>query len=95
MAVEVKRKPNETVEGLIRRFSQRVLQSRVVFKAKAAQFRVKPKTKQQVKQEALRRKYVRAKRAYLQRIGQLPDDSQVGGQNNYQRHGQNNYQRKR
>ncbi len=83
MAVEVKRKPNESVEALLRRFSQRVLQSRVIFQAKAAQFRAKPKTKRQIKEAALRRNYIRAKREYLQKIGQLPPDNQPGSFGNY------------
>lgn len=79
MAVEVKRKQNESVEGLLRRFSQRVLQSRVIFRAKETQYYTKPKTKRQIKQNALRRQYIRNKREYLQKIGQLPDDKQTGG----------------
>jgi ribosomal protein S21 len=78
MAVEVKRKQNESVEGLLRRFQQRVLQSRVIFRAKATQYHTKPKTKRQIKENALRRKYIRQRREYLQKIGQLPDDSQTG-----------------
>ncbi len=77
MAVEVKRKQNESVEGLLRRFSQRVLQSRVIFRAKATQYHVKPKTKRQVRQAALRRQYIRSKREYLQKIGELPLDNQI------------------
>jgi len=76
MAVEVKRKQNESVEGLLRRFSQRVLQSRVVFRAKAGRYRTKAKTKRQIKESALRRKYLREKRDYLQKIGQLPEETQ-------------------
>ena len=86
MAVEVKRKQNESVEGLLRRFSQRMLQSRVIFRAKETQYHTKPKTKRQIKQNALRRKYIRDKREYLQKIGQLPDDKQTGafGYNKHQ-----------
>ncbi len=76
MAVEVKRKQNESVEGLLRRFSQRVLQSRVIFRAKATQYHAKPKTKRQVREAALRRQYIRSKREYLQKIGELPLDTQ-------------------
>lgn len=78
MAVEVKRKQNESVEGLLRRFQQRVLQSRVIFRAKATQYHQKPKTKRQIKENALRRKYNRAKREYLQKTGQLPEDTPAG-----------------
>ena len=85
MAVEVKRKQNESVEGLLRRFSQRVLQSRVIFRAKDTRYRVKPKTKREIKETALRRKYVREKRAYLQKIGQLPMDEPAGSFGNRQK----------
>ncbi len=78
MAVEVKRKQNESVEGLLRRFQQRVLQSRVIFRAKATKYHQKPKTKRQIKESALRRKYNRDKREYLQKTGQLPEDIQTG-----------------
>jgi len=77
MAVEVKRKQNESVESLLRRFSKRVLQSRVIFRAKATKYRNKPKTKRQIKEAALRRQYIRSKREYLQKIGQLPSDDQA------------------
>ena len=85
MAVEVKRKQNESIEGLLRRFSQRVLQSRVIFKAKAAKYRAKPKTKKQIKESALRREYIRNKREYLQKTGQLPEDRQPGNLNVYKK----------
>ncbi len=85
MAVEVKRKQNESVEALLRRFSKRVLQSRVVFKAKNAQYRNKPKSKKQLKDQALRRIYNRNKREYLQKIGELPADDQAGNFSNYKK----------
>lgn len=85
MAVEVKRKQNESVEGLLRRFSQRVLQSRVIFRAKATQYHAKPKTKRQIREAALRRQFIRSKREYLQKIGQLPLDNQPGSFGNNQR----------
>ncbi|KKS41488.1 hypothetical protein A3E04_00725 [Candidatus Kuenenbacteria bacterium RIFCSPHIGHO2_12_FULL_42_14] len=79
MAVEVKRKQNESTEGLLRRFSQRMLQSRVIFRAKAGRYRTKAKTKRQIKASALRRKYLREKRDYLQKIGQLPEEFSSSG----------------
>jgi len=85
MAVEVKRKQNESVEGLLRRFSQRVLQSRVIFRAKATQYHAKPKTKRQVREAALRRQFIRSKREYLQKTGQLPLDNQPGSFSNNHR----------
>lgn len=91
MAVEVKRKQNESMEGLLRRFSQRVLQSRVIFRAKATKYHTKPKTKRQIKENALRRQYIRNKREYLQKTGQLPDESQAGNFGNYKK---TNYSKK-
>ena len=43
--VEVKRKPNESVGSLLRRFNRFVQQSGVLVKAKKSQFRVKKPTK--------------------------------------------------
>lgn len=79
MAVEVKRKQNESVESLLRRFSKRVLQSRVVFNAKAHRFYSKKKSKRQVKNAALRRQYIRSKREYLQKTGQFPANEDLLG----------------
>ena len=58
----------------------------MIFRAKATKYRNKPKTKRQIKEVALRRQYVRAKREYLQKIGQLPsDDDVLGNSGGYKR----------
>jgi len=74
MAVEVKRKKGESAESLLRRFRQRFMQSGVQYRAKEVRFHEKPDSKQKKKARALRRKDIRAKRKYLQRIGKLPLD---------------------
>jgi len=77
MAVEVKRKKGESAESLLRRFRQRVMQSGVQYRAKEVRFHEKPDSKQKKKATALRRKDIKAKRAYLQRIGKLPLDDKA------------------
>jgi len=79
MAVEVKRKKGESVESLLRRFQQRVMQSGVQYRAKQIQFKDKEPSKRKLKQSALRRNKIRSKRAYLQRVGKLPLDDKNGG----------------
>ena len=74
MAVDVKRKKSESAESLLRRFRQRVMQSGVQYRAKEVRFHEKPASKQKQKATALRRQNIKAKRAYLQRIGKLPLD---------------------
>ena len=74
MAVEVKRKKTESTESLLRRFRQRVMQSGIQYRAKQVRFHTKPDSKQKKKQAALRKQYIKGRRAYLQRIGKLPLD---------------------
>lgn len=79
MAVEVKRKKGESTESLLRRFRQRVMQSGVQYRAKDVRFHTKPTSPRKQKESALRRKTIKAKRAYLQRIGKLPLDDKKNG----------------
>lgn len=77
MAVEVKRKGNESSESLIRRFGRRVIQSGVIWKAKKDRFHQKPDSKRKVKESALRRRYVQHKREYLRKIGKLVEEDSL------------------
>lgn len=77
MAVEVKRKGNESTESLIRRFSKRMLQSGVIWKAKKDRFYHKDESKRQMKEDALRRLYVQKKRDYLRKIGKLVEEDSL------------------
>ncbi len=77
MAVEVRRKANESIESIMRRFKTMVMQSGVQFRAKQTMFRQKKLSDSKKKQKALRKQKIQAKRQYLQRIGKLPlDDKQ-------------------
>ena len=51
--VEVKRKPNESVGSLMRRFNRFVQSSGVLVRAKKSQFRIKKKTERKEKMAAI------------------------------------------
>jgi len=75
MAVEVKRKGNESSEGLLRRFQDKVKRSRTLTLAKKSRFYEKEKNKKQIRKSAKVRDYNRSKREYLIKIGKLPEIS--------------------
>ena len=78
MSVEVKRKGQESSEGLLRRFQDNVKRSRFLINAKRLRFRSKKKSKRQIKQDALARKKGRAKRAYLIKTGKIVEPVRGG-----------------
>ena len=80
MSIEVKRKNNETVEAMLRRFNKKVLQSGVLNRAKQVRFYQKPKSKNQVRQQALQRLTLQQRREFLRKIGKLPDVETGSGQ---------------
>lgn len=71
MALEVKRKPKESTQSLIRRFSQRIRQSGVLVQARKIRFKKKPKSKQAKKRAALRREQLRKEYQRLEKLGKL------------------------
>lgn len=77
MAIEVRRKQNESSESLVRRFSRRVLQSGIVVRTKKARFHEPKKNKRAIKNAALRRKFLVEKKEYFQKVGKLPPDEQM------------------
>ena len=71
--LEVKRKDNESFEGLMRRFSKKLLQSGRIIQIKKIKFYQKPLNKRAVKLRALRREELKRKREYLRKIGKLDE----------------------
>lgn len=71
--LEVKRKDNESFEGLMRRFSKKLLQSGRIIQVKKIKFFQKPLNKRAVKLRALRREELKRKREYLRKIGKLDE----------------------
>ena len=72
--VEVKRKPNESVGSLLRRFNRFVQQSGVLVKAKKSQFRIKKQTDRKEKQAAIMGMHLSALRKHLEKMGKYDDD---------------------
>lgn len=76
--VEVKKKKGESFESLLRRFNRRIQQSGKLLTARKIRFYERPKNKNSQKSAALRRMEISQKREYLERIGQLPEDTRRG-----------------
>lgn len=69
MALEAKRKPQESVQGLIRRFSQKIRQSGILIQARKIRFKQKPKSEQAKKRAALRKKELKREYEELEKLG--------------------------
>ncbi len=72
---EVKRKQNESIGSLMRRFNRFVQQSGVLVKAKKSQFRVKKPTKRKEKMSAIMGMHLGALRRRLEKLGKYDDDT--------------------
>lgn len=73
--VEVKRKPNESIGSLLRRFSRFVQQSGVLVKAKKSQFKEKKLTERKEKQAAIMGVHLRGLRKRLEKLGKYDEDT--------------------
>ncbi len=72
--VDVRRKDNETVGALLRRFTRRVQQSGVLIGArKLKSYKSKP-TKRARRERALRRKIKEIERIRLEKLGKAPQE---------------------
>ena len=77
MAVEVKRKSNENMYGLLTRFKDKVKKGRVLSLVKKSMNRQKPLNKLAQKQQALRRKKNKEQREYLIKIGKIKEKTDM------------------
>ncbi len=73
--MEVKRKPNENVGSLMRRFSRLVQQTKLVVNAKRAKHFEKKPTARIEKNRAIMREELRTLRKKLERLGKYDDES--------------------
>ena len=73
MAIEVRKKERESAGLLLRRFSRRVQQSRILLQAREGRFYRKAKTKRQKRATALRREQLRAQRKDMMKMGLLEE----------------------
>lgn len=73
--VEVKRKPNESVGSLMRRFNRFVQQSGVLVKAKKSQFREKKMNERKEKQAAIMGIHLSGLRKKLEKLGKYDEET--------------------
>lgn len=69
--IEVKRKPNESIESMFRRFSVLLQKERFLDRVRETKFYQKAKSKFQRKKETLVRLQNRRRKKYLKKIGIL------------------------
>lgn len=68
---EVRRKPKESFEGLLRRFSKKVQQSGKLLTVRKKRFYAPPKNRRSKQETALRRLTIEEKKEYLRKTGKL------------------------
>lgn len=75
--VEVKKKDNEGLDSLIRRFSRKVQQSGVLLQARKVRFHERKKNKRKVREDAQRRAVLTAERDRLIKLGEIDEYSNL------------------
>ena len=73
--MEVKRKPNESVMSLMRRFSRLAQQTKIVSNAKQKRYTRRKTTDRIEKNRAIMREELRALRRRLERLGKFDDET--------------------
>ena len=73
--MEVKRKPNESIGSLMRRFSRLVQQARLLVRAKRAKYFAKKPTERVEKNRAIMREELRSLRKRLERLGRYDEET--------------------
>ncbi|MDA1335066.1 MAG: 30S ribosomal protein S21 [bacterium] len=69
--VEVRKKEKETTGSLMRRFSRKVQQSKILIEARAKTFQTRPKSKTKKKKDAIRRIIKRKEYDRLRKLGKI------------------------
>ena len=72
--IEVRKKQNESVESMIRRFNKRVQQSGVLLRAKKRRFFEVTPSKEKRRGSAIRRQQILVRKEYLRKTGQLDEE---------------------
>ena len=70
--VEVKKKDGESFESLLRRFNRKIQQSGVLVRARKIRFYEPGRSRNLLREDALRRAANREKREELKKLGKLP-----------------------
>jgi ribosomal protein S21 len=72
--IEVKRKDNESVGSLLRRFSKKIQQSGLLLQARSSRFQEKDKSRTERRKSALRRNQIVAQKEKDRKLGKLDDE---------------------
>ena len=72
--IEVKRKDNESIGSLLRRFSKRIQQSGLLLQARSSRFRDKSPSRTERRKNALRKNEIVAEKEYQRKLGKLEDE---------------------
>ncbi len=72
--IEVKRKDNESIGSLLRRFSKKVQQSGLLLQARSARFKTKDKSRTERRKSALRRNEIVSEKEKLRKLGKLEEE---------------------
>lgn len=75
MAIEVKRKENESVGAMLRRFTRSVQQSGILIRARKMRFVEASKTKREIRESALYRQGKKKEEARLIKLGKISVES--------------------
>ena len=73
--VEVRRKQNESIGGLMRRFNRLVQSSGVLLKAKKSRFHQKKKNERKEKNAAIMGMHLSALRKHLEKLGKYDEET--------------------
>ncbi len=74
VAVEVKKKQGETTRSLLRRFTRRVQQSRILINARKGRFQEREKSRREKREEAIRRQKISKEKEKLRKMGLLEEE---------------------
>ena len=69
--VEVKKRDNETIGSLLRRFTRKVMRSGILIDIRGRQYRERPKSEHRKKKEALRRISWQENMERLRKLGKI------------------------
>ena len=85
MPIEVRKKTDESMEAMIRRFTKRVQQSGIIWRVRRGRFFEAAKSKNEKRKDTLRRIEINSRQEYLRKIGKLDESDFRGGRNNRSR----------
>jgi ribosomal protein S21 len=72
--IEVKKKDNESVGSLLRRFSRKVQQSGLLLQARSSRFQERTKSRTERRKSALRRNEIVAQKERDRKLGKLEEE---------------------